>query len=257
MALMFIFLFGLIVFGDAAFVDTLGKCSLKDEECTKSLINNALNEISSTGIPELDIPPVDPIALKNVSVTVLGLVDITLLEGQAKGVKTCKFSSIKIDLEKEIGGYEFTCDIDIEGKYKVFSESPLIKNLLGGTTVHGEGNGKVQLEKLQISMKFPVYAQKRDDGEIYMKCDYSKIKYDYQILGKTKFYADNLFLGEQEASKLVTTFLNENWKFVMDTFGRSFFDKAMDIFYSYTSKFFGTVPAKHYLTDDFTSIAKP
>lgn len=40
---------------------------------------------------------------------------------------------------------DLTCDILFKGKYKVFSASPLIKNLLGGENVHGEGDGKAKI----------------------------------------------------------------------------------------------------------------
>lgn len=70
-------------------MDTLTKCPISDGECHKKLFQKVIVDISSTGVPELDIPPVDPIELKNISVKILDVLDITLIDGYAKGVKNC------------------------------------------------------------------------------------------------------------------------------------------------------------------------
>ncbi|KOB65955.1 DUF233 protein, partial [Operophtera brumata] len=65
--------------------DTLPKCTLKDQDCLKDLYGTIVRDIGSTGVPELGIPAVDPIELQNVTVSVLGVVDITLVKGVATG----------------------------------------------------------------------------------------------------------------------------------------------------------------------------
>lgn len=53
----------------------------------------------------------------------------------------------RVRIEDERAFAEVTCDVTVKGQYKVFSESPIIKTLLNGDTIHGEGNGKVKIGK--------------------------------------------------------------------------------------------------------------
>lgn len=73
----------------------LPKCKLDDFECMRGLYESVIHGIGKTGIPELKIPPVDPIKLTNVTVNVLGLVNITMVDGVAKGVKDCIFEQFR------------------------------------------------------------------------------------------------------------------------------------------------------------------
>lgn len=59
--------------------------------------------------------------------------------------------------------------------------------------------------KLHLIFDFPFYIQRRGDGEIYIKCNFGSIKYDYTIGGPVLFAADNLYLGDQESSKYKKT----------------------------------------------------
>lgn len=77
-------------------VDTLPKCALKDQDCLKNLYETIVKDIGSKGVPELGIPPVDPIELRNVTVSVLGLMNITLVEGTAIGASGCVFDIFKL-----------------------------------------------------------------------------------------------------------------------------------------------------------------
>lgn len=70
-------------------MDTLNKCNINDGDCQKDMFQTVIRDIAKTGVPELDIPILDPIALQNVSVAILNVIDITLVEGTAKGIKDC------------------------------------------------------------------------------------------------------------------------------------------------------------------------
>ncbi|KAG6447746.1 hypothetical protein O3G_MSEX005154 [Manduca sexta] len=206
MSVKIILLYGFCVFAFAkcAFVDTIPKCSIKDNECLKKVYVKVISSIGKNGIPEYDLPPIDPVVLKDISLSVADLVDITLIEGIVKGITGCDFKKFAVDIEKERSQTDIACDLVVEGKYKVSSSSPLIKNFLNGSSIHGEGTGKVELQKIILKLDYPFYAFKRD-GEIFLKCDYKAGKYDYEILGKLKFEADNLYLGEKESSKYKST----------------------------------------------------
>lgn len=54
-----------------------------------------VDHFAEHGIAELGIPGLDPMHVKDQSVSVIGLVNITLVEGIAEGMKDCKVKSFK------------------------------------------------------------------------------------------------------------------------------------------------------------------
>ncbi|XP_075975612.1 uncharacterized protein LOC142976217 [Anticarsia gemmatalis] len=245
------------VFCDSGFVDNLPKCKLEDGVCFKYFYEGLLRDIGKDGIPELKIPPVDPIRIKNVSISLMDTVNITVLDGIVKGVKDCIYDNIRINITQGRGYEEVTCDLSIKGRYRIETKNALIKNILGGKAIHGEGNGKLKIEKLNLKIDFPFYAQKRSDGEIYWAILYDYVKYTYKIKGVTSFSADNLYIDNQEISKGFINTLNNNSGFIMSEFGQPFIDKAMKEFYfKYAGYFFDVVPARYYIIDDLTPYAR-
>lgn len=67
---------------------------MNDSECHRELLQVILGDIGKTGIKELGIPPIDPVELKNVSISIADLIDITLVDGVGLGVKDCKINSM-------------------------------------------------------------------------------------------------------------------------------------------------------------------
>ncbi|KAJ0183217.1 hypothetical protein K1T71_001193 [Dendrolimus kikuchii] len=255
--ILLLFISTIFVFSETAFVDNLPKCKLADNECMRDLYQSIVRDIGKTGIADLNIPPIDPMKLKNVSVLVANLLNITLVDGVVKGIKDCVFDKFTINITAERGSQENICDVTIKGHYNVISTSPFIQSILGGNTIHGDGNGLVKIEKLHLTFDFPFYAQKRDDGAIYIKCLYKDINYEYNIKGKTHFAADNLYFGDQELSEPILAFLNENEKLIMSSFGEPFMKKAIEFYFQFASYFFDNVPAKYFLIDDLTPYGRP
>nr|QNI19889.1 odorant binding protein [Micromelalopha troglodyta] len=249
------FLFAFVGISSSAFVDNLHKCKINNGDCERELVQSVIRDIAKTGVPELKIPPIDPIALKNVSIKVVDLIDFTIIEGTVKGIKDCVVDKFVTDVEKEKAFMELTCDITLKARYKVFSNSPLIKTFLGGETVHGDGNLKVKIEKIHIRFDYFFYIQKRAD-EIYIKCKRNKTIYDYSILGNLNVQVDNLYLGKQESSQMIADLINQNWKLLIPSFGKPFMDTAMEFVYEFVHKFFDNVPLKHYILDDVSQYAR-
>ncbi|XP_047990479.1 uncharacterized protein LOC125229638 [Leguminivora glycinivorella] len=251
-----IFLLCATVVTESAFIDTLTKCSIKDGDCLKDLYQTVLQDIGKNGIKELSIPPIDPIELKNVTVNMLDQLEVTMVDGIATGVKNCIFNDFKTELEKEHAWMDLTCDITIKGRYKLKSDSPLLRSIFGKQSIHGDGYAKVKLEQLNLRINYDYFIQRGADGELYFKCKHNETQYTYDIAGRSLFYIDHLYLGDEDLSKYVTTFLNENGKFLLQTFGRSFMDKAMEFFYIFTHRFYDVVPIKHYIIEDLTAYAR-
>ncbi|XP_068617458.1 uncharacterized protein [Battus philenor] len=248
-----IFLFFVISLSHSAFIDTLLKCSIFDNDCQKKLYQESLSKIGKTGIPELNIPPIDPFHLQDVSVSVLNLVNLTIIDGIAKGAKNCVFTKYSIDIEKGKGHNVVVCDIVIKGKYRLRASSPVLESVLGGSEISGEGKGKVKLDKLKLEFVYSVNAVRKDDGEIYLNFDYDITKQKFDILGKVSFAAENIYLGKQDVSDIAVQYVNNNWKLVTESFGQSFINKAFELCIGYFKNFLENVPAKDYIIEDLTS----
>lgn len=76
-------------------VDTLTKCSIKDTPCVINSFMKVLSDVGSTGIPELNILPLDPMNLKNVTITIMDSLELTVTDGIIKGLKNCKVDKIR------------------------------------------------------------------------------------------------------------------------------------------------------------------
>lgn len=76
-------------------VDSLTKCDIDDTSCQRDLIQRVLKDIGKSGIEDYNIPPVDPIDLKNIKISVEGVMNITVKEGEARGIKDCVINNIE------------------------------------------------------------------------------------------------------------------------------------------------------------------
>ncbi|KAI5636243.1 hypothetical protein NE865_11007 [Phthorimaea operculella] len=249
-----LFVSSVFLFCEAGFVDNLEKCSITDTSCMRDVIQSVIRDTSKTGIPEYDIPPYDPYVVSNERVSVLNLVDVTLVEGNVKGIRNCVVNKFDVNFKKGKARLELTCDVKIKGKYRASGEAEIIKTLLGGSSVHGEGNAKVVIDKFHMKTEYKFYVRNRN-GELYIDCQRNDTKTHIDI-GKISFAADNLYLGDTEASAFITNIMNNNWKFIMDNAGKPFLDRAGDVIHSEIRKFFIRVPTKFFVADDLSQFVR-
>ncbi|XP_072932632.1 uncharacterized protein [Epargyreus clarus] len=246
-----------IYLGKENVMDTLNKCSIKDNDCQVKMISSTLSAIQKTGIPELGIPPIDPMVVKDITVPILDLMELHVVEGTAKGAKDCVVEKYITEIEKGHSEMTLLCNaFTIKAKYKLSGSSPLLKNLFGGESLSGEGNGKVKMEKLRLKLDYYYDMKRNKDGDVYFHWKFNKTIYTYELLGKISFAADKVFLGKTDATQVVVGFLNENSKFIMNTFGKTFMDIAMELVYTYTHTFFNMVPAKYFILEDLSEYVK-
>lgn len=59
------------------------------------MIQNIIQEMGKTGIKDMDMPSIEPLYLKNVSLPILGLFNMTLDEERVNGIKDCVFSRLQ------------------------------------------------------------------------------------------------------------------------------------------------------------------
>ncbi|CAK1555373.1 unnamed protein product [Leptosia nina] len=241
-----------VFIGNDNVVDTLHKCQHNDWNCLKKVLKDVFVGISSTGIPEYDIPPIDPLHLSNVKLNLLNMAELTIRDGHVKGLKDCDVSEVKLRLEKGSGIIKLLCDITAKGKYDVTASSPALKDLFGGGVLKGNGNAKVKIEKLLITFGFKFDVAKHSDGEIYIDCHKDLATFDFDLLGSSTLFLDNLFIGDVDSSKVITDYYNQNSRTIWKTFGKSLLVSATDIAYDLIHRFFGRVKATNYLSGDLT-----
>ncbi|XP_023934083.2 uncharacterized protein LOC112043053 [Bicyclus anynana] len=216
------------------------------------MYTNVLLNIGSTGIPEINVPPIDPFKFTNISVKVLDAVTITQKDGVVKGVSKCQIKKFHIDLDKKTGTQEFVCDLIVTSNVKIEGSGPAIQALFGTASFNGVGNGKVKLEKLFMHFDFPITPFKKEDGKIYLKASYEKAKYEFDV-EKATFGADKITVGSQDIGQLIIDFLNQNFKPMLKTLGGPVFGKALEFFFKFSTLFFEGVPTNKYITEDLTS----
>ncbi|KAJ2951005.1 hypothetical protein O0L34_g5380 [Tuta absoluta] len=240
------------VISESAFVDFLekvGRCSIKDNACQEKLYTASVQHIAPRGIPENGIPPFDPFVIKDISVSVVNLFDITMKEGVANHLKSCVLNRINTTIENYHSTMEITCDVTINGNYTISTNSPLIRNLLGSVdSIRGDGFGKIKIKKLHITFEFDIFLREKD-GEVFIDCTYEDTKYKYDF-GKVTFDADHIYIADQEVSNQIVSILNNNWEFFTSTFGKPFMVVATDLIFEYTHRFFDVTPARFYLLED-------
>ncbi|XP_052741059.1 uncharacterized protein LOC112057160 [Bicyclus anynana] len=237
---------------DAAFVDSLPKCSIIDDDCIGGVFENSLRKIGSVGIPEINMPPIDPLKVTNVTMKVLDMVNIILTDGVVRGISKCKSKKFHIELEKRTGVLELICDIVIKGSIIIQGTSPALQGIFGTPTVDGAGKGKVKLEKLFLHFDFPLMPFKKDDGKVYFKVLHKNMKYKHDV-EKVTFAAEKLMVGSEDISKVVIPYLNDNYKMVLEIFGGPLFDKTTEITTDFLKIFYENTPADLYIVENLNS----
>ncbi|KAL4713161.1 hypothetical protein ACJJTC_018806 [Scirpophaga incertulas] len=157
------FILSVVALGvNTAFVDDLIKCSLKDHECQKNMLQKVLSDYGRTGIPEYNVPIFDPIIIKDVSLPLLNLVNITLVEAKLKGLSSCEVDKFSTQIEKKRATLNITCDLTLKGNYKAFSDNPAIKTLLGGNTIKGDGKTKIKVQQINVKLDISFLVEKKN-----------------------------------------------------------------------------------------------
>ncbi|ALC47748.1 CG2016 [Drosophila busckii] len=166
---------------------------------------NTLKPRLMKGIPELFIPPMEPLVVpeikmdqdsgaiylhsiyKNMKITGMSkhtLNDLTITPSNLKFMVSMTFP--KLHLESQYS---------IKGKIMMM---PLM------------GDGHCTIDISNLSMKTELFGQEyQKNGATYLKIKDIKVKYE---LSTVHMHLDNLFNGDKALGDRMNTFLNENWK---------------------------------------------
>ncbi|XP_045449633.1 protein takeout-like [Melitaea cinxia] len=250
-ALSFLLLSCSLVYSDASYVDTLTKCHINDGKCITKIFLKVLNDVGSTGIPELNVGPIDPLELTNVTLNVLDSIKLIITSGSIKGFTKCNVKRLSVDLDKQEGSQDLACEaLELNGEFYFEGFNPQLQKFFGTDSLSGHGKAMIKFEQVAMTLSIPVTVIEKD-GDTYINIFHNTINYTYSV-EKAEFDIQELFIGETDVSQILLEFLKTSWKSLNQIFGTSFVDKAAELVLEYSKEFFDRVPTKFYILDDLT-----
>ncbi|XP_050679015.1 protein takeout-like [Leptidea sinapis] len=216
--------------------DYIKPCPGLKSEC---LVKNVQETIPLfvKGIPSLGINSTDPLYSDRVDLELPGGLKINFRDGVVTGFKKCVIESASYnDLDAQLA---FRCNITIKGKYTAAGRVLIVQ-------INGDGDAKIKSPNIHLNAKLKFEDVTRD-GVVYRTVkDY---KVDYKFLDRVSFVFTNLFKGEPALSETVLKFLNENWKQVVDEFGKPVVETIIRLTFDNIKTFFKSIPKEELIVE--------
>ncbi|XP_072383759.1 protein takeout-like [Diabrotica undecimpunctata] len=205
----------------------LGKCIKKSVEELKPLLIK--------GIPDLDIPSVEPLHIPEVIIDQgSGPVALKSVYKDIKVYGPSKFiiKDIKVDLEKDkmrirlfIPRLKVICNYNMEGKIMMMPIS---------------GSGKSSSNYTNIDASITIRAEKIEkNNNVYYNVKDFDINFD---IGEAEIHFDDLFNGDKDLGEAMNMFLNDNWKQIANEIKPVLEDNIAMIFKKFANKIFHKYP---------------
>lgn len=180
------------------------------------------------GVPELDTQVLDVMKIKQIKFELAGL-KLDLTDSTLKGLKKSIVEKIRFNSKKKHLDLILTLeDLVLEGHY-VASGRLLI------LPINGDGILTIKMKKLIVEASMPYEIIKNEAGADSIDLKSFKFKYDFRE--NVNFKLTNLFNGNKELSDAMHFFINENWKQVVEEFGRPIIQEAYAIIFDSVKKF--------------------
>ncbi|CAH2238702.1 protein takeout-like [Pararge aegeria] len=209
--------------------DYIKPCPGLKSECLKKNIQETIPHFVK-GIPSLGINSTDPLFGDPVHLDLAGGLKIEFNDGVIKGFRKCVVEHVKYEgLEAQLN---LRCSLSLKGKYKATGRVLIF-------AINGEGDARIKTPNVAFSCKI-TFEDVTRDGVIYREIKDYKASYSYD--DKVNFQFTNLFKGNPELSDTVLTFINENWKQVLDEFGKPITDTIVSMVFNIIKKFFHSIP---------------
>ncbi|CAG9112537.1 hypothetical protein JYU34_005006 [Plutella xylostella] len=226
--------------------DYIHPCEELTDECFTKATMDAIPGIVQ-GIPEANIPPLDPLVLeRNISMNLPGGVKMTFHNGKLLGLRTCVPNKVSSKREKRTFIFDITCNLTIKGRYSVNGRL-LLFNL------DTDGNAKIKIWNQHIRLDVVEKVVTNAKGEGHYKVNSYKFKADYGT--DLKLNLTNLFRNNPVISANILDVLNANAKHVAQEMGGPILDYAIGYAMNVTQKFFDAYTydqlSKVPLTEDF------
>ncbi|KAK3926826.1 Protein takeout [Frankliniella fusca] len=189
--------------------DYVTPCKAADpdlNECVKKAAQH-LFEISAKGIPELNVPQLDPATVPKLAVERDGALtmNLELINSTHHGLGGVKITKASIDPHKN--EYNFTVIIPhyvVSGQYDINGRVILLP-------ITGHGQANLTFIHTEGSWTFQGERETRD-GESYLKLTKLKSIISHDTPKNVLIHFDGLFGGNKVLGDTMNHFMNENWK---------------------------------------------
>ncbi|XP_063534648.1 circadian clock-controlled protein daywake-like [Cydia strobilella] len=205
-------------------------CKKGDSACIIASAQAAVPFLAS-GIPELNVPSLDPLLLKVVKSEEAGL-KLTLKNATVTGLKDCKFENIGVDGDKL--DMMVRCSVVLRGWYK-------LRGMILVLPIRGEGKNTIKIRDIVITANAKLATVKGADGQEHWQIG-KQWDHSFDVRTKTTFDFENLFDGNKALSDPVEAIVNTNWKLVMTEIAPPIVRAIAERVVSAVDAFFGAVP---------------
>ncbi|KAK3929110.1 Protein takeout [Frankliniella fusca] len=193
------------------------------------------------GARELGVFRLDPLFISKVVIDQGNgpvSIDLQFTDLHIHGLKDAKIKDdMNASTTKPIyfsGKTQIAKGITLKGQYKVNGKVLVLP-------IQGEGECELNLEN--VSALFALHChEETKDGLRYLNIDDFKFTFDTTLL---KIRLENLFKGNKELSNNMNTFLNENWKEILQELKPGIQDAFGIAFKEITNRIFSKVPVQN------------
>ncbi|XP_018321048.1 uncharacterized protein LOC108734133 [Agrilus planipennis] len=193
------------------------KCSRSSPSFTQCILDNIekIRPYLAKGIPEMSVPPMEPLVIPKAQIRNTVFEDIELTNGTTFQVHnlnvTSKFDTIAADISLE--------RIAIKAKYHI-NEHILVLQL------RGNGSFQAVVNNLKVHAVYDLVPYQRK-GKQYIEPKRHKSILTYQV---SDVHFDNLFPERSELTVSTNKIINENIDTIMEEFKPGFDETALTIF---------------------------
>lgn len=193
------------------------------------------NEMSQN----VGLSQIDPLLIKKMDIEQGGNASVTInlkfrnvnMIGLAKS-EVYKITGFKEDPEKNKLEIKFKSPLGtIQGPYQISGKILVLP-------IQGKGNVTLNLENLDISLKF-LTAKVERDGKTYMHIERSKFSYD---VTSANVNFSNLFNGDKALGDNMNAFLNVNWRILLDELKKPITTSFAEVFKNLMNDMFEKTP---------------
>ena len=192
------------------------------------------------GIPDLNIPSLDPLFVPEIKIVQVGGIQVAarFRNISITGATKFRLRSVRADVDSD----KFRLKIWFPSL--VMKATYELKGQLLVMPIHGKGLCSGNFSDIDgvISMKMK---RVEKDGEEHYKVDFMQVEFN---IGSAKVQLNNLFdNGDEELSKSMNHFINENWRMVTAELRPTLEKTIAEILLEVADKFFDAYPIKKLL----------
>jgi hypothetical protein len=165
------------------------------------------------GDRKLGVPVLDPLFVERVSLTHSGL-QATSINFTITGMKDADLEAVSFDFDRQIIKLSFkTPRVTLNGRYDIGGR-------IFGLPMYGQGDYQLVFEGLRCNYSTNYTLSQLADGQQYaVPVDYN-VEYD---LERAVVHFQNLFNGNKLLGDTMNNLINENWRIVVEDFGKPIF----------------------------------